>query len=64
MIQVHGTNDVLIQALDKAEHPDRVKGVGARFTLKTYFTIEEKKTAREEQADLLREQRAILDLQQ
>ena len=65
MIQVHGTNDVLTQALDKAEHPGRVRGVGAGFTLKTYFTTtEEKKTAREEQADLLREQRAILDLQQ
>ena len=64
MIQVCGTNDVLTQALEKAEYPGRVRGVGAGFTLKTYFTTtEEKKTAREERADLLGEQLAILDSQ-
>ena len=38
LIQVCGTNDVLTQALEKAEHPGRVRGVGVGFTLKTYFT--------------------------
>ena len=43
LIQVHGTNDVLTQALEKPEHYRRVRGAGAGFALKTYFTTTEGK---------------------
>lgn len=52
------------KALGKPEHSGPVQGVGKGPTLKTYFKNKSRgKTLREQEAELLKEQRAMLQLQ-